>query len=184
MVRVDLHLHSSASADSRVEPARVAARCHQLGLSPIFLTDHGTIEGAVLLQAIGRYRVVVGEEILTAGGEIIGLFLERQVEGGLTPREAALEIKSQGGLVYLEHPYDPLRRHLGEANLEGIADLVDIVEVYNGRSDETSNRRAQDLCEILDAVPGAGSDAHSLQEIGGVYIEMEDFEGALDFLAK
>src|SRR2546430_2769041 len=89
-----------------------------------------------------------GEDVLTAGGEIIGLFLERQVERGLRPRETALDIKSQGGLVYLEHPYDPLRRHLGEASFETIGDLVEIVEVYNGRSDEPSNQRAQDLCEI------------------------------------
>src|SRR5438477_1395070 len=123
MVKVDLRLYSSSSADCRIEPAGIAARCHQLGLSPVFLTDHGTIEGAVRHHAIGGYRVVVGEEVLTAGGEIIGLFLERQVESSLRPRETALEIKSQGGLVYLEHPYDPLRRHLGEASFERLVIL-------------------------------------------------------------
>lgn len=121
---------------------------------------------------------------MTTEGELIGLFLERPVQSGLTPKETALEIKAQGGLVYLEHPYDPFRRHLSEAGIEALADLIDIVEVFNGRSEEQANRRAEDLCDILGAMPGAGSDAHSLREIGSAYVEMADFEGAQDFLAK
>ncbi len=184
LIRVDLHVHSSASHDSKSEPERVAARCRRLGLSPVFLTDHDTTAGAARLQAIGSERVVAGEEVMTDAGELIGLFLVRPVPRGLTPRATALEIKAQGGLVYLEHPYDPFRRHLSEAGIETIADLIDIVEVFNGRSEEQANRRAEDLCDILGAAPGAGSDAHSLGEIGSAYVEMEDFEVAQDFLAK
>jgi predicted metal-dependent phosphoesterase TrpH len=155
-----------------------------LGLDPIILTDHDTIAGAARLQAAGKYRVVVGEEIMTIAGELIGLFLQRPVQSGLPPREAVLEIKDQGGLVYLEHPYDPFRRHLSEEAVENLADLIDIVEVFNARSDEKTNRRAKDLCEILGAAQGAGSDAHTLGELGCVYVEMEDFDGAQDFLAN
>jgi predicted metal-dependent phosphoesterase TrpH len=162
----------------------VAARCRQLGLSPVFLTDHDTIAGAARLQAIGRERVVIGEEVMTNAGELIGLFLERPIQRGLTPLETAFEIKAQGGLVYLEHPYDPFRRHLSEENIESIAHLIDIVEIFNGRSEEQANHRAQDLCDILDATPGAGSDAHSLKEIGFGYVDMDDFDGAQDFLVK
>jgi predicted metal-dependent phosphoesterase TrpH len=183
LIRVDLHVHSSASSDCSIEPELVAARCRQLGLSPVFLTDHDTIAGAAQLR-VGRERVVVGEEVMTTEGELIGLFLDRPVQSGLTAKETALEIKAQGGLVYLEHPYDPFRRHLAEAGIETIADLIDMVEVFNGRSEEPANRRAEDLCDILGAAPGAGSDAHSLRELGCVYVEMEDFEGAQDFLAK
>ena len=129
---------------------------------------------------------MAGEEVMTTEGELIGLFLERPIVRGLTPRETALEIRAQGGLVYLEHPYDSFRRHLSESSIETLADadLIDIVEVFNGRSEEPANRRAEDLRDILDAAPGAGSDAHSLREIGSAYVEMEDFEGAQDFLAK
>ena len=183
MIRVDLHVHSSASPDCNIEPERVAARCRRLGLAPVFLTDHNTIAGAAQLRA-GSERVVAGEEVMTTEGELIGLFLERPVPSGLTPIETALEIKAQGGLVYLEHPYDSFRRHLSESSIESLADLIDIVEVFNGRSEERDNRRAEDLCVILDAAPGAGSDAHSLREIGSGHVEMEDFEGAQDFLAK
>lgn len=184
LIRVDLHLHSSASPDCGIEPESVAARCGELGLSPVFLTDHDTIAGAERLKAAGRHRVVTGEEMMTSAGEIIGLFLERPVQSGLKPRDAALEIKAQGGLVYLEHPYDRFRRHLSQDAIETLADLIDIVEVFNGRSDEKANRQAGDLCEILDVAAGAGSDAHSLRDIGSVYVEMEDFEGAPDFLVK
>ena len=121
---------------------------------------------------------------MTSEGELIGLFLVRPIRSGLAPVEAALEIKSQGGLVYLEHPYDLARRHLTEAGIEAVADLVDIVEIFNGRSSEAANRQAEDLRGALGVAPGAGSDAHSLREIGSVYIEMEDFEGAGDFLEK
>jgi predicted metal-dependent phosphoesterase TrpH len=184
VIRVDLHLHSSASADCKVGPKEVAARCRRLGLSPVFLTDHNSIEGASLLEAIAGQRVVVGEEILTSAGELIGLFLSRPIPKGLTPTETAREIKDQGGLVYLEHPYDQFRRHLTEDAIEAVADLIDIVEVFNGRSDSEANRRAADLRDTLGAAPGAGSDAHTIREIGSVYVQMEDFEGASDFLAK
>lgn len=184
MVRVDLHIHSSASFDCASEPRRVAARCHRLGLSPVFLTDHDSIDGAVQLQKMSIGKVVTGQEVLTTEGEIIGLFLTRPVKSGLTAKQAALEIKGDGGLVYLEHPYDRARRSLSEVGIEEVADLIDIVEVFNGRSDEKANHLAEDLRATLGAAPGAGSDAHLLEEIGSVYIEMEPFDGAGDFLAK
>jgi len=184
LVRADLHVHSSASFDCKSEPERVAARCRRLGFDPVFLTDHATIGGAVRLQRLGIARVVVGEEVMTSEGELIGLFLSRSVRSDLRPIEAASEIRSQGGLVYLEHPYDQSRRHLSETGIESVADLIDIVEVFNGRSSEKANRQAEDLRSTLGAAPGAGSDAHTLGEIGSVYVEMEDFEGPQDFLAK
>jgi predicted metal-dependent phosphoesterase TrpH len=183
LIRVDLHVHSSASFDCKVEPERVAARCRQLGLSPVFLTDHDTIDGALKLRAAG-VRVVVGEEIATTEGELIGLFLTERIPAGLSSGEAVFRIKEQGGLVYLEHPYDTVRRRLTEEAIEKLADKIDIVEVFNGRSDEQANRPAKDLCETLGAAPGAGSDAHTVDEIGSVYVEIEEFEVASDFLAN
>jgi predicted metal-dependent phosphoesterase TrpH len=184
VIRVDLHVHSSASFDSKSEPELIADRTERLGLDPLFLTDHDTTLAAVSLQVASQRRVVVGEEITTTDGELIGLFLKQRIAPGLTARQTALEIKDQAGLVYLEHPYDQFRRHLSEEAIEDLADLIDIVEVFNARSDEKTNRRAEELRQILDAAPGAGSDAHTLKELGSVYIEMDNFEGAQDFLAK
>ena len=139
-VRVDLHLHSSASFDCRVPPLEVARRCRQLGLSPIFLTDHEGIDGAQSLLEAGE-PAVVGQEILTTQGEIIGLFLREPVPSRLSPEETVEAIKEQGGLVYLEHPYDTGRRNLREEAIERIAQQIDIVEVFNGRSRPEANRR-------------------------------------------
>jgi predicted metal-dependent phosphoesterase TrpH len=183
-VRVDIHVHSSASFDCRVEPERVWARCRQLGLDPVFLTDHNTIAGATKLRAREGLGIVIGEEVMTRDGELIGLFLSEAIAPGLSAIEAAERIKSQGGLVYLEHPYDPFRRHLSEPAIEALSGMIDVVEVWNGKSDEQINQTAVQLSEILGAAQGAGSDAHTLQDIGSIYVELEPFDGAQDFLAK
>jgi predicted metal-dependent phosphoesterase TrpH len=183
LITVDLHVHSAASFDCSIEPEQVASRCRKLGLSPVFLTDHNTITGALKLREAG-VNVVVGEEVMTTDGELIGLFLAEEVPEGLSAGEAVRRIKAQGGLVYLEHPYDPFRRHLTEEAIEALAETIDIVEVRNGRSDTGINQRAMQLCEVLGAAPGAGSDAHSLPEVGSVYVEMGEFQGAQDFLEK
>ena len=184
MVKVDLHVHSSASFDCTVEPQEVGDRCWRLGLAPVFLTDHNTIEGAARLRGAGQLEVVVGEEVMTTEGELIGLFLSSEIPQGLTAREATTRIKAQGGLVYIEHPYDPHRRHLSEEAIEEIAEEIDIVEVWNGRSDDRINQKAVQLCDLLGAAQGAGSDAHLLGDIGRVYVETEAFDGAVDFVAK
>lgn len=182
-MKVDLHLHSSASFDCQVPPELVAERCRRVGLSPIFLTDHETIEGALSLRDGGR-RAVIGQEVLTTEGELIGLFLRQRISTGLTPEEAVARIKEQGGLVMIEHPYDRRRRALTEVAIDQLRDRIDIVEVVNGRALPEHNRKAAELRGILGVPAGAGSDAHTVAEIGSVYLEMEDFEDAQDFLTK
>ena len=184
MIRVDLHLHTSTSFDCDVPPEQVVDHGRRLGISPVALTDHDTVRAALKLKTRYPGGVIVGQEVATRRGELIGLFLDRQIPKQLQPGDAIREIKGQGGLVYLEHPYDTRRRCLDEKSIEELADQIDIVEVFNGRSAEAANRKAEDLCAILGAAPGAGSDAHTLGEIGSVYIEMEPFSTAEDFLAK
>jgi predicted metal-dependent phosphoesterase TrpH len=181
-IRIDMHMHSSASFDCKVEPAAVAQRCRALGLSPIVLTDHGTISGALELWRDDPDRVIIGQEIATTDGEIIALFVEQEIPEGLPADETVLRIKAQGALVYLEHAYDPFRRPLSEAAIERLGDRIDIVEVFNGRSPQTANEKAADLCEILGAAPGAGSDAHRLDEIGSANVELAPFRDAKELL--
>ena len=154
-----------------------------MGLSPIFLTDHEGIGGAQSLIEAGQ-TAVIGQEILTTEGEIIGLFLKHVVPSRLSPEATVEAIKDQGGLVYLEHPYDTGRRNLREEAIERIAPQIDIVEVVNGRSRPEVNRRAEQLRSTLGVPAGAGSDSHTLEEIGSVYVEMDAFDGAADFLDK
>src|SRR5689334_10146384 len=93
-VRVDLHVHSNASWDGSAAPRQVALRCRSLGLGPVFLTDHDTIAGAQEVRRSG-VEVVVGQEVTTAEGELIGLFLDRPVEAHLAPEDAVRRIKDQ-----------------------------------------------------------------------------------------
>ncbi|HUY24988.1 MAG TPA: PHP domain-containing protein [Candidatus Saccharimonadales bacterium] len=183
MIRVDLHIHTSASFDCQSDPVQVAKRCRSLGLAPIFVTDHDSIEGALRMRKeVEDVEVVIGQEITTTRGELIGLFLNEAVPGGLEPGDAVREIKAQGGLVYLEHPYDASRRRLQQESIEELADEFDIVEVWNERSSRELNERAKDLALTLGVPFGAGSDAHRLEEIGSVHLEMADFEGPEEFL--
>jgi predicted metal-dependent phosphoesterase TrpH len=182
-IKIDLHLHTSASFDCRVSPERVVERCRRLGLSPIVLTDHDTIAAALELRQ-RHLDVITGQEVMTKEGEVMGLFLSRPVRPDLTPEAAVEAIKEQDGLVCLQHPYDLGRRHLSQGAIERIADRIDLVEVVNGRADAEANRRAHELCTLLGTPAGAGSDAHTLGEIGRVYVEMAPFRDAGDFLQK
>lgn len=180
-LRIDLHVHSSASHDCLVPPERMAEAAQRLGLSPVVLTDHDTIAGALYLRESG-VPVIVGQEITTADGELIGLFLEEAVPRGLAATDTVRAIKEQGGLVYVQHPYDRYRKHLHEEVLEQIARDIDIVEVFNARCDEEANKLAKDLRTTLGVAGGAGSDAHRLEDVGAAYVEMDAFEDALSFL--
>jgi predicted metal-dependent phosphoesterase TrpH len=153
-------------------------------MGPVFLTDHDTVEGARQLRQGGLLSTVTGQEVTTREGDVIGLFLEEPVEPGLSADQTVTRIKDQGGLVYVPHPFDRRRRALELDALERLRARIDIVEVFNGRSAADSNRKAEDACQAIGAVPGAGSDAHTLRELGRVYVELEDFKGASDFLAK
>jgi predicted metal-dependent phosphoesterase TrpH len=153
-------------------------------MSPVFLTDHDSVEGARELRREGLLSTVSGQEVTTRDGDVIGLFLEELVEPGLSAEQTVERIKDQGGLVYVPHPFDRRRRALEVGALERLRARIDIVEIFNGRSTADANQKAEDVCQAIGAVAGAGSDAHSLRELGRVYVELEDFQGPSDFLAK
>lgn len=183
-VRIDLHVHSNASFDCSVGPEAVARRCERLGLGPIFLTDHDTLDGALRLKQLTGSSVVTGQEVTTNEGEVIGLFVQECIEPQLTALETVRQIKSQGGLVYLPHPLDPTRHSLSAEAIDSISGHLDIVEICNGRASPAVNRHAEELCHSLGAAAGGGSDAHSLDRVGTVYVQIEEFRDADDFLTK
>lgn len=183
-VRVDLHMHTSASVDCAVPPTLMVEGCRTLGLQPIFVTDHDTLDGWLHLKDRRDARVVGGQEITTRDGELIGLFVEHPVEPGAPATETARHIKRQGGIVYLPHPLDPTRNSLTAESIDRIVDAIDVVEIFNARAPSEINLNAEKLCHALGAIPGAGSDAHTKRELGSVYVEMEAFAGPEDFLRK
>jgi len=185
-VRVDLHSHTMWSGDSTTMPDELATSIVESGIDVLCITDHNAIAGAVELVDRLPCRVVVGEELRSAAGEIIGLFLVERVPSGLGHVEAAHAIREQGGLVYVPHPFDPMRRNLTEAALYELAELglIDAIEVHNSKTSLASlNRRAAEFAAEFDLAAGAGSDAHVPDAIGSAYVEIADFTTAGEFLA-
>ncbi len=187
-VRVDCQLHTVWSGDSTTTLEQLASRVVAVGLDVVCITDHHTIEGArrAAERGIGA-RVVVGEEVRTRSGELIGLFLSERIPYVLAAEEVATRIRDQGGLVYAPHPLDRHRRGVGE---RGLADLaagrcLDVVEVFNAKTREAGdNERAAAAARRLGLPAGAGSDAHDPEGLGAAYLEMPDFDGPAGFLAS
>jgi predicted metal-dependent phosphoesterase TrpH len=182
-----MHSHTMWSGDSTTTPDELATAVVDAGVDVLCITDHNAIKGAVDLLDRLACRVIVGEELRTHAGEIIGLFLEERIPVGVQPDEAARAIRRQGGIVYIPHPYDPMRRNLSEAALDALIDqgLVDAIEVINAKTSLRSlNERAASTAAAHGLAAGAGSDAHVPDAIGAAYVEMPDFDGPHDFLAK
>jgi predicted metal-dependent phosphoesterase TrpH len=185
-IKVDLHVHSSCSLDSLIKFDDLLETCDYHGIDCVAVTDHDTIDCAVKLHEIAPSRIIIGEEIHTTAGEIIGLFLKEHISPKLSPQETADKIKEQGGLVYIPHPFDQLRASvLKRQYLEEIADKVDIIEAFNSRNAfPWSNTKAFDFASKKGKLIGVGSDAHSRFEVGQAYVSIEEFSDAKDFLAK
>lgn len=190
-VRVDMHTHTMWSGDSTTTLDEFEEALVESGLDVVVVTDHHAIRGAT--ELIGRWgdrgpcRVIVGEEIRTHHGEIIGLFLSERLPFGSPPTATAASIREQGGVVYVPHPFDPMRRNLAEPSLRALASegLVDAVEVLNAKTSlDSLNRRAAGFAAEFDLAAGAGSDAHVPLAIGAAYVEMPDFDGPADFVAQ
>ena len=185
-LRVDLHSHTMWSGDSTTTPDELHDAVVASGIDVLCITDHNAVAGAVELADQLPCRVVVGEELRTAMGEIIGLFLTERVPMGIGHVEAARQIRAQGGVVYIPHPFDPMRRNLAEPALNELAaqGLIDAVEVHNSKTSLASlNRRAAAFADEHDLLAGAGSDAHVPDALGAAYVEMPDFDDAPSFLA-
>lgn len=186
-MRVDLHSHTMWSGDSTTTPDELLDAVVACGIDVLCITDHNAIRGALEVAANLPCRVIVGEELKTHAGEIIGLFLNERVPIGVQPREAARLFRDQGGLVYVPHPFDPMRRNLEEGAMRDLANdgLIDAIEVLNAKTSLKSlNAKAAAFAEEFDLAGGAGSDAHVPLALGAAYVEMPDFDGPADFLAK
>lgn len=175
MYKVDLHTHSSASPDGGISPAQYQRALETGMLDVIAITDHDRIQTALdLNRALGE-KIIVGEEITTTHGEIIGLYLTELVPPGLSPHDAIKHIKDQGGIVYIPHPFETFRKGLDPHTLESIADFVDIVEVCNGRA-FLQNRSAQAVvwARLNQKDSAASSDAHGYRGLGRTYSDLQE----------
>lgn len=184
MLHVDLHIHSIYSMDCSTSLDEIIRRCNQTGINCVAIADHGTAEGSLALQKMDALNVIIAEEILTDYGEIMGLFLQETIPSGLSAEETVSRIKEQNGLVCIPHPFDIIRPSaLRYECLINIMDDVDIIEVFNARNHfPACNHKAELLAKQFNKLCGAGSDAHTANEIGKTFIEMPEFNNRDDFI--
>lgn len=176
MMRMDLHCHSEASHDCRTPLASFPQRDGARGISVQAITDHNEVWGAQKLQEMAEgtgFTVIVGEEVSTRDGEIVGLFLKEKIPEGLSAEETVERIRAQGGLTLLPHGFDPLKRwRLRPEVLERVANDIDIIETFNARiSRPRWNRVAMRWAEAHNRPKSAGSDAHTLGQVGDAWVQ-------------
>ena len=186
-IRVGIQIHTVYSPCSLTPLAALERERLRLGLDVLAITDHDTIEGARAFRRLSSGRVIIGEEVSTKEGDLIGLFLQETIPPGLSARETAERIKAQGGLVYVPHAFDISRHALRPRVLQDLVPWIDVVEVGNSRTylpfvETFAVRFAQRHHKVLSC----GSDAHTLRELRKAYVEMEPFapDDAQDFLRK
>jgi len=184
VVRADLHNHTHFSPDSILSPRDVVRRAKEVGLVWVAVTDHNTVRGGLAVREIADgFNVIVGEEVRSADGEILGLFLNEDIPRGLPARETIARIREQGGIVGVPHPFDSLRSALAEPELIAVVGDIDFVEGLNSRIVfALHNQRALEFARRHQLPVSAASDAHSPRELGRSYVEMPPFSGATDFL--
>jgi predicted metal-dependent phosphoesterase TrpH/glycosyltransferase involved in cell wall biosynthesis len=188
LIDVDLHMHTDHSPDCATPVEVLLETARDRGLGAIAITDHNEVSGALEARELAReiegLKVIVAEEVKTAEqGEVIGLFLEERIERGLTMAETIAEIRRQGGLVYVPHPFDRLHSVPDYEHLLDMVEEIDILEVFNPRVTLTAfNEEAKRFARKYRIVPGAGSDSHVAQGLGSVRLRLHDFEGPREFL--
>jgi glycosyltransferase involved in cell wall biosynthesis len=185
MIDVDLHMHTDHSPDCATPVEVLLATAKQEGFGAIAITDHNEISGA--LEAVAKadgVKVIVGEEVKTATqGEVIGLFLRERIARGLTLEQTVAEIRRQGGLVYVPHPFDRMHTVPGYEHLLTILEEIDAIEVFNPRVAIGSfNEEAARFAAKYRLIAAAGSDAHVAAGLGSVRLRMRDFDGPDEFL--
>ncbi len=179
----DFHLHTHYSFDTRTSLEQVIQRANKTGINCVAVTDHDTIEGALELRHIAPFKVIIGEEISSTGGHIIGLFLKKAIPPHLSVYETITRIHEQGGIAVAAHPFARIAgASLGQEFIDNI-EHFDLVEVANSnnllRSDD---RKALFYAEKHGLGKISGSDSHLPCGIGSNIVEMDDFDGPREFI--
>jgi predicted metal-dependent phosphoesterase TrpH len=183
---IDLHMHTSHSWDCATDPEALLHVAREVGLTAVAVTDHNEISGALACAELADeygIQVIVGEEVKTSQGEVIGLFLTERIEPGLTWHETIARIRAQDGLVYVPHPFDRLHTIPDVHLLRDTLDEIDAFETYNARLPfDQYNRDAERFARKYNLVEGAGSDAHVVQGLGTAAVHMPAWDDKESFL--
>lgn len=185
-MKIDMHIHTCNSSDSSLKPDEIVKIAKRQGLQGVAITDHGTIKGGVETKKANvdeDFLVIVGSEVRTERGEIIGYFLNEEVKSK-TPGEVIDEIKAQDGIVCIPHPFD-LFRLSRLKGIEDVLDRVDLIEVFNARCLlNSANKKAERLAKAQKLAMSAGSDAHTRYEIGKAGIILDGGKDVREAILK
>lgn len=185
ILNIDLHVHTEFSADGLIPIKKVVEIAKRKGLNGLAITDHNSIEGALILkeQIPPDFILITGEEINSKEGEIIGLFIKEWIPPGLSPEATIERIKLQGGLVVLPHPFCRFRKNKLKTNcINRILKSIDIIEIFNSRNIfQADNIKAFEFAKQNGKLMVVGSDAHLAYEYGKSYIKISPFKNADEF---
>ena len=178
MIRLETHCHTKYSKDSMLPFSLLYLKCRLCHISWIAVTEHNNIQGAIEFKKYcekkkSKVHVIIGEEIMTFDGEVIGLFLKEEIPAGLSCDETITRIQKQGGIVYVPHPYDEKRAKtvLKEECIKKNAFRIDCIECYNGRNiSDTYEIKQTEIADKYNLDSVVGSDAHTVWEIGRNYM--------------
>ena len=185
MLRVEFHCHTVFSMDSLTSPRRLLETCRRKGVDRVVVTDHNTTGGGLAAQLLDPERVIVGEEIMTTGGELLAAYVSADVPPGLPPLEAIGVLRQQKAFISVSHPFDSSRKGGWDPDqLLAISPLVDAIEVFNSRCLlSRANDRALEFARRHDLASTVGSDAHTAIEIGRSVLLLEPFADAVGLRA-
>lgn len=173
-VKIDLHTHSVASHDGGLSEQDYRTMVAEGGLDCIAITDHNTVSFARKMHDDLGEKIIVGEEIMTRDGEIIGLYLKDTIPAHLSLKETIQHIKLQDGLVYVPHPFETVRHGVRSAALASMIEEVDIIETANGRAFfQNRSPLAKAWAVRFKKAGAAASDAHGPRGWGRTYNELE-----------
>lgn len=175
-MKIDLHTHSEASKDGGITPEQYARVLQDELLDCIAITDHDRIDFAQGMQkALGSENIIVGQEITTNDGEIIGLFLKEAIKPHMSAQDTIDEIKKQKGLVYIPHPFETVRKGLKADLLTALRDDIDIIETHNGRAVfQNFTKEAVEWTNRNGCVAAGSSDAHGTAGLGKTYTFIDE----------
>ncbi len=176
MSKVELHAHSYASYDLNLRPLDIVRLCKKKGIDKLAITDHHSIRGALEIQTFAPELIIIGEEIMTTQGELLAYFVKEEVPRGLSPIEVIDNLKAQGAIISVPHPFDRWRTGAWqEVNLLALLPFIDAIEVFNSRCVfKKDNERALAFAQKFGLLSTVGSDAHNSKEFGHAVLIMKN----------
>lgn len=174
MIKIDMHNHTAASPDAITKPEEIIKKAKEKGIDALAITDHNTTKALKQCREIGKKEniyVIQGQEITTKDGDLIALFILEEIKPYMSFDETLDEIKSQGAIAYVPHPFDLTRHGIGN---EEFIKKCHVIEVYNAKSNDHFDKKAVEFSKNFNMLKGAGSDSHAPNEVGRAYVKVEE----------